>query len=273
MRICVVNNVLDEKSSRLAMQGMLEECAQGLLDPSTRVEVRGLAHAPSHLEAGVEFYRDSFFQLLSTVEIVRAIIRAAEEGFDAVVVNCFDDFGVEPARSVVSIPVVGIGASSLSFAARLGRRVGLIVPNLPGQVAFATRQIQDLGLTPTLLPGGIRADAVPFADAWREAMGDPPAAIRRFDPVARQLAADGATSVVFGCGGFSLVCGAQRFSQVEVGGSVVPVVIPINVALVQAEQLARLRAGGQEVSARTPGSFPHSPATTRMLLERFGIGL
>jgi allantoin racemase len=272
MRICVINNVLDEKSSRLAMQGMLEECARGLLDESTQLQVRGLAHAPSHLEAGVEFYRDSFFQLLSTVEIVRSIMRAAEEGFDAAVVNCFDDFGVEPARSVVPIPVVGIGAASLSFAAQLGRRVGLIVPNLPGQVEFAARQIQDLGLAETLLPGGIRADAMQFAEAWREAMGNPAAAIERFTPVASALARDGADSIVFGCGGFSLVCGAQHFNHVEAEDSRVPVVIPINVALLQAQSLVRLRRSGAQVTARTRGSFLHSAATTRMLLEKFGIG-
>jgi allantoin racemase len=273
MRICVINNVLDEKSSRLAMQRMLEECASGLLDRSTQLEMRGLRYAPSHLEAGVEFYRDSFFQLLATVEIVRSILRAAEEGFDAVVVNCFDDFGVEPARSIVPIPVVGIGASSLSFAAQLGRCVGLIVPNLPGQVEFASRQIQQLGLAETLLPGGIRADTVPFAEAWREAMGNPAAAIERFAPIAGALARDGAESVVFGCGGFSLVCGAQHFNQVEVGGSCVPVVIPINVALMQAESLVRLRRSGAQVGARTRGSFLHSASTTRMLLEKFGIGI
>jgi allantoin racemase len=272
MRICVINNVLDEKSSRLAMQGMLEECAHGLLEASTEVEVRGLTHAPSHLEAGVEFYRDSFFQLLATVEIVRSIAKAAAEGFDAVVVNCFDDYGVEPARSVVPIPVIGIGASSLSFAAQLGRRVGLIVPNLPGQVEYAARQIRDLGLEQTMLPDGIRVDAVPFAEAWREAMGDQAAAVRRFAPVARRLAEDGADSVVFGCGGFSLVCGAQHFSRVEAGAGAVPVVIPINVALLQAELLVRLQRSGAEVSARARGSFLHSPETTRMLLTKFGIG-
>ena len=254
------------------MQDMLEACAHGLLEPSTELEVRGLKHAPSHLEAGVEFYRDSFFQLLATVEIVRSIVRAAKDGFDAVIVNCFDDFGVEPARSVVSIPVVGIGASSLSFAAQLGRRIGLIVPNLPGQEEFAARQIQDLGLAAALLPGGIRADAVPFGQAWREAMGNPAAAIARFTPLASALARDGADTVVFGCGGFSLVCGAQHFSHVEVDSAQVPVVIPINVALMQAQSLVRLRRTGAQVTARARGSFLHSDTTTRMLLEKFGIG-
>jgi allantoin racemase len=271
MRICVINNVLDEKSSRLAMQGMLEECARGLLDAATTLEVRGLARAPSHAEAGVEFYRDSFFQLAATVEIVRSTMRAAAEGFDAVIVNCFDDFGVEPARSVVDIPVVGIGATSLFFAAQLGRRIGLIVPNLPGQVQFAARQLQDLGLSGALIDSGIRADCVPFAQAWAEAVGNPATAVARFAPLAESLAADGADSVVFGCGGFSLVCGAQHFNEIKHATGVVPVVIPINIALLQAEVLVRLKRSGVPVSSRARGSMLHSAATTRMLLGRFGI--
>jgi Asp/Glu/hydantoin racemase len=272
MRICVINNVLDEKSSRLAMQGMLEEFARGLLESSTTLEVRGLARAPSHAEAGVEFYRDSFFQLAATVEIVRCAMRAAADGFDAVIVNCFDDFGVEPARSVVDIPVVGIGAASLFFAAQIGRRIGLIVPNLPGQIEFAARQVQDLGLSATLIASGIRADCMPFAQAWVEAMGNPAAAVARFAPLAQSLAADGADSVVFGCGGFSLVCGAQHFNEIKSVGGAVPVVIPINIALLQAELLVRLKRSGVPVAARARGSMLHSAATTRMLLSRFGIG-
>jgi allantoin racemase len=272
MRICVINNVLDEKSSRLAMQGMLEECARGLLDAATTLEVRGLSRAPSHAEAGVEFYRDSFFQLAATVEIVRCTIRAAADGCDAVIVNCFDDYGVEPARSVVDIPVIGIGATSLAFAAQIGRRLGLIVPNLPGQIEYATRQVQDLGLSGFLIDAGIRADSMPFAQAWREDLGNPAAAVSRFAPLAAALARDGADSIVFGCGGFSLVCGAQHFNETSAATGAVPIVIPINIALLQAERLVRLKRAGMPVTGRTRGSMLHSAATTRMLLSRFGIG-
>jgi allantoin racemase len=272
MRICVINNVLDEKSSRLAMQGMLEECARGLLDGATTLEVRGLTRAPSHAEAAVEFYRDSFFQLAATVEIVRCTMQAAADGFDAVIVNCFDDYGVEPARSVVDIPVIGIGAASLTFAAQIGRRLGLIVPNLPGQVEFAARQVQALGLSASLIDAGIRADPIPFAQAWAEDLGRPAAAVARFAPLAASLASDGADSVVFGCGGFSLVCGAQHFNEVTVAAGTVPIVIPINIALLQAERLVRLKRAGVPIAGRARGSMLHSAATTRMLLSRFGIG-
>lgn len=271
MRICIINNVLDEAASREWMQAMVEECGRGVLRESTELTLRGLREAPTHLEAGVEYYRDSFFQLLATVEMVRSIVRAAKDGFDAVVVNCFDDPGVAQARSLVDIPVVGIGAASLFFAAQIGPRFGLIVPNLPGQVAFATRQLADLGLSSALIPEGIRMDSIGFADAWCEAMADTANAIRRFEPVARQMLEDGADSVVFGCGGFSLVCGAQRFRKVALADREYPIVIPITVALMHAEALVLLKREGVPTSGRQRGSFLHSAAAASNLWRRFGI--
>jgi Asp/Glu/hydantoin racemase len=41
--------------------------------------------------------------------VVRAIVAAEKDGFDAVIVDCIDDPGVEAARAVVRIPVVGAG--------------------------------------------------------------------------------------------------------------------------------------------------------------------
>jgi Asp/Glu/hydantoin racemase len=37
------------------------------------------------------------------------VVAAAGEGFDAVIVDCTDDPGVEAARAVVKIPVIGAG--------------------------------------------------------------------------------------------------------------------------------------------------------------------
>jgi 2'-5' RNA ligase len=41
--------------------------------------------------------------------VVRTVTEAAREGFDAVIVDCTDDPGVDDARAAVSIPVVGAG--------------------------------------------------------------------------------------------------------------------------------------------------------------------
>ena len=41
--------------------------------------------------------------------VVQTVTEAAEEGYDAVIVDCSDDPGVEEARALVSIPVIGAG--------------------------------------------------------------------------------------------------------------------------------------------------------------------
>jgi allantoin racemase len=272
MRICVINNVLHDEQALAAQQLMVEACSAGTLRPSTQVEIRGLRHAPDTAQTAPECYRDSFFQLLSTLQIVNAAIAAGRDGFDAIVVNCFDDYGVEQARSVVDIPVLGIGGSSLFFAAQLSRRIGLIVPNLPGQVEHALRQIADLGLDGALASNGVRVDAMPFADSWCQAQADPAQAVQRFQPLVRSLIEDGAGCVVLGCGGFSLVCGAQRFTSLSVAGRDYPVVVPITIALMQAEmQVLLRRAQGMPVDGRSRGSRLHAAAELERLFADFGL--
>jgi len=58
--------------------------------------------------------------------IIQEILRAADEGCDAVISFCFSDPGVPEARALVSIPVIGPGESSLHLACMLGYRVGII---------------------------------------------------------------------------------------------------------------------------------------------------
>ena len=271
LRICVINNILHDEREIPAHQAMVEACAQGALAAGTTVSIRGLHHAPPTSQTAPECYRDSFFQLLSTVQIVYAAIAAAREGFDAIVVNCFDDYGVEQARSVVDIPVIGIGGASLFRAAALAPRIGLIVPNLPGQIEFAARQIADLGLSHTLINEGIRMDALPFAESWMQSLQDPALAVSRFAPLARELVEDGAGCVVFGCGGFSLVCGAQRFTRVEANGREWPVLIPVTVALQEAEAQVLAARAGHPVHARRAGSVLHDAGELRRLLAEFGM--
>jgi allantoin racemase len=53
-------------------------------------------------------------------------LEAAEQGFDGFVMGHFQDPGLYEARSAVRIPVVGLGETSLHWAAQLGRNIALI---------------------------------------------------------------------------------------------------------------------------------------------------
>jgi allantoin racemase len=62
--------------------------------------------------------------------LVPGVIKRAEEannnGYDAVVVHCFADIGVEGAKTVADIPVVGAAECSYRVASLLADRFGLI---------------------------------------------------------------------------------------------------------------------------------------------------
>ncbi len=61
--------------------------------------------------------------------ILNRLALAEQEGRPAAIVGCFCDPGVMIARSMVSIPVVGPGETSMSVASTLGHRFLIVVPS------------------------------------------------------------------------------------------------------------------------------------------------
>jgi len=78
--------------------------------------------------------------------LVKKVIWAAENGYDAVIQSNTFDPGVDAARLAVDIPVIGLFRSSLHMAASLSDRIGLIVPLIP-HVPYARRLIRVYGMS------------------------------------------------------------------------------------------------------------------------------
>jgi len=92
-----------------------------------------------------------------TAPLIRKIVWAAENGFDAVVQSNTFDPGVEAARLTVSIPVIGVLRTSLHMATILADRIGIIVP-LESHVPYTWRILRayDMDhLVTNILPLGI----------------------------------------------------------------------------------------------------------------------
>jgi allantoin racemase len=90
------------------------------------VEVTHLPHGPPNLD-----YKS--YEPLILVETLQIIRRAEKEGFDAVVIGCFDDPGLQEARELVNIPVVGPMEACLHIASTLGHKYSIIVNRREGQ--------------------------------------------------------------------------------------------------------------------------------------------
>jgi allantoin racemase len=89
--------------------------------PDTQLEVVRIPEAPPAIESA----QDEAAAVPLLLDVVRA---AAERGVDAIVNACFSDPGLDAAREVTHVPVVGIQESAMHLAAQLGDRFAVLVP-------------------------------------------------------------------------------------------------------------------------------------------------
>jgi len=87
---------------------------------------------------------------LASAEVLKHVKKAEEEGYDAIISWCAGDPGVEAARTMVDIPVVGPGESMRLLASILGKKVCGVTTGLP-----VLEMRKDLGKTIGLLKKAI----------------------------------------------------------------------------------------------------------------------
>ncbi len=85
------------------------EIAEGVEADLARLRRPGVDLSYRCTGAGPAAVRTSEDAVDAAPHVVRIVTQAAGEGFEAVIVDCTDDPGVEEARATVSIPVVGAG--------------------------------------------------------------------------------------------------------------------------------------------------------------------
>jgi len=131
------------------------------------------------------------------------VVGAYPYSFDAVVVACFGDPGVDALRLLVRVPVIGIGAASFIQAACISQRFAIVTPAVgtPERYAAVTAAMgvsrQFLGTYQT-----------PLAVADFES-GDP-AVLDALVFHAQQAVKDGADCLLFGCAGI-----AEQIREIE----------------------------------------------------------
>ncbi len=108
-----------------------------VIDPGTRVDIKGITPHDSYAHPIVEFR--------CAREVICNAVTAEREGYDAFVIGHFQDAGLYEARSVVDIPVVGLGEASMLYACQLGQRSGIVTIN-PRYIAWFHHQIGKYGL-------------------------------------------------------------------------------------------------------------------------------
>jgi allantoin racemase len=146
MRILVVN-----PNTTAAMTEKIGRAASAVASRETEI----VAVNPSDGPASVEGYYDGAF---SVPGLLAEIAKGDATGVSAHVIACFDDTGLEAARSIAVAPVLGIGEAAFHLASMLGHRFS-VVTTLSRSIAAIENNLLKYGLASRC--GKVRACELP----------------------------------------------------------------------------------------------------------------
>lgn len=215
-RILVINPVATSKWDNITRE-FLEKHASS----ETRVVVRSLREGPESIES--EYDRDLVAHL-----VVDEVVKAEREGFDAVVINCFDDPGLHAARERVRILVLGIGETSIITALLLGHRIAIISTGRNARALYHKKALELGVLDRVAYTSGIELGVLEMRENLDLLKNQVLAEARR------AIEEYGAEVIVLGCGGF---IGLTRELEETLG---VPVIDPSLTTFKVAEALASI---------------------------------
>jgi allantoin racemase len=201
------------------------------------------------LEYGTESIESYYDDALVAPFVIERVLDAERRGFAAVIVSCFMDPGVQAAREVTRIPVIGPGEASMLAALILGDSFSILdVGEERYKRYIAPRKVRELGLEARFRSAwgtGVAVTDIPSNDD---------AVATKLIQIAKQLRdEDEPDAIIMGCTGLAMI--AERMNQ----ALDIPVIDASIAALRWAEML--LSSGWLHSSK----SYPKPPKKERRL--------
>jgi allantoin racemase len=216
---------------------------EGLLGPDVRITQSQIAKGPASVECDLD-------EALAAPGVAARAVEAEQAGADAIVIDCMGDPGMDAAREVVSIPVLGPCLTAMHAASMLAHKFS-VVTVMDRLIPSFERRAAVYGLTTM---ASCRSVEVPVLDLEAEREQS----VKRLtEESIAAIEQDGAHAIVLGCTG--MLGWAQDIEQrlVDAGYPGVPVVDPIPLTLHTA---AALVGSGLVHSKRT---YPQPPTKAR----------
>lgn len=195
---------------------------------------------------GMESIEGLYYMAVTVPYIVDEILKGEEDGYDAVIVNCVGNPGVNEARELVHIPVVGAGEAAYYLALILGSRLGVIevggtyrTPSHSAMMYDDRRWVSHLGLSERII--SMRATGLPVED-----LGERDVVMQALCNAGRECIDDGAEALILGCTGMT---GYAEELQENLD---VPVVDPSVAAVKFAEMLVTMNLTHSKLTIPSP---------------------
>lgn len=243
----VVPGPMSKGPMGLAEMQRREALMQGWAFDGTEVRVIDVPTGPASIESAYE----EMIAIPPTLDLIMACER---DGYDAAIIGCFGDPGLEAARELVTMPVVGPCESAMLLAAGLGHKFSVLTifeSLIAGQELLAVKA----GVREKL--ASVRPTDIPVLDL----MKDPARTKARLTEVACAcVKEDRADALLFGCMTMSFLdMGAEIGAEVGV-----PIVNAGRAALKHAEMLVSMGLSHSKKAYPTPAKMKAGKAASEM---------
>src|SRR3954471_8116041 len=212
-KILIVN-----PNTTASMTKTIGDAARAVAAAGTEISAVTSAMGPVSIEG---FYDEAF----AIPGLIQALLQVPDA--DAGIIACFDDTGLDAARSVAAFPVVGICEAALVTAGQLAKRIAVIT-TLPRSIVPLEELVRRYGFAERV---SVSACDVAVLDLEKPGSG----AEQKLDAEISRALDKGAEAIVLGCAGMADLTAklSQKFG--------VPVIDGVAAAVKQAEALVGLK--------------------------------
>jgi allantoin racemase len=223
MKICYLLPGLGMSKAEIARR---EKILNRIAAQGTTVEIKVVEDGPMAIENAVDEYQ-------AMPNVLKFIIRRQGE-YDALIIGCAGDAGLEGAREQARIPIVGPGESSILLGALGDKRFSMVTTSLE-RAAIKRRLVREAGLDVNRLVSSHSLD-IPVLEMGKDVKRTQQKLIRAM----KEAKSRGADVMILGCLSPAFMDSALlKEAEKEAG---IPLVNPIVTAVKMAEALAAMRA-------------------------------
>jgi len=197
------------------------------------------------LEHGPVSIESEYDEAIALPGILKQVAIAESEGMDAIIINCASDPGIDAARELVSIPVIGPAQAAFSLATILSQKFSVI--------AILERDIPDLDRMFRLYGihdkvASVRVMDIPVLDLFK----DRDKAIDAMTSAALlTLREDRTEAITFDCTGLTGIVADVKSNLLQEGFDV-PVIEPVASAVKLAESMVDLGVSHSKLTYPDP---------------------
>ena len=197
------------------------------------------------LEDGPVSIESEYDEALALPGIIKQVVIAESEGMDAVIINCASDPGIDAAREVASIPVIGPAQAAFSLSTMLAQKFSVIAI-LERDIPDLDRMFRVYGILDRI--ASVRVMNIPVLDLFKDRNK---AIYAMTEASLLALKEDRAEAITFDCTGLTEIVNDVKNNLLKEGFDV-PVIEPVASSLKLAETMVDLGISHSKITYPLP---------------------